>query len=93
MSEALKIIQHKTCFLGISPMIWRRILEPSTTTLRELHRIIQVAMGWERIHLFQFNIHAIRNCFSVPAHRRSALTIRYHRLEAFDAWNAVVNVD
>ncbi|WP_127116289.1 IS6 family transposase [Shimia sediminis] len=32
---------------------------------------------------------AIRNCFSVPARRRSALTIRYHRLEAFDAWNAV----
>ena len=31
---------------------------------------------------------AIRNCFSVPARRRSALTIRYHRLEAFDAWNA-----
>ena len=30
---------------------------------------------------------AIRNCFSVPARRRSALTIRYHRLEAFDAWN------
>jgi putative transposase len=29
----------------------------------------------------------IRNCFNVPARRRSALTIRYHRLEAFDAWN------
>ena len=35
---------------------------------------------------------AIRNCFSVPASRRSALTIRYHRLEAFDAWNDAVNV-
>ena len=33
---------------------------------------------------------AIRNCFSVPARRRSALTIWYHRLEAFDAWNAAV---
>jgi len=31
---------------------------------------------------------AIRNCFSVPARRRSALTIRYHRMEAFDAWRA-----
>lgn len=30
---------------------------------------------------------AIRNCFSVPARRRTALTIRYHRLEAFDSWN------
>ena len=35
---------------------------------------------------------AIRNCFSVPACRRSALTIRYHRLEAFDAWNDAVKV-
>ena len=32
---------------------------------------------------------AIRNCFFVPSRRRSALTIRYHRLEAFDTWNAV----
>ena len=31
---------------------------------------------------------AIRNCFSVPARRRSALTTRYHRLEAFGAWSA-----
>ncbi len=31
---------------------------------------------------------AIRNCFFIPSRRRSALTIRYHRLEAFDAWNA-----
>ena len=31
---------------------------------------------------------AIRNCFFVPSRRRSALTIRYHRLEAFDVWNA-----
>lgn len=29
---------------------------------------------------------AIRNCFSVPASRRSAIATRYHRLEAFDAW-------
>lgn len=28
---------------------------------------------------------ASRNCFSVPARRRAPLTIRYHRLEAFDA--------
>jgi putative transposase len=34
---------------------------------------------------------SIRNCFSVPAHRRCALTIRYHRLEAFDAWNTATD--
>lgn len=31
---------------------------------------------------------AVRNCFCDTTRRRSALTIRYHRLEAFDAWIA-----
>nr|WP_243470726.1 DDE-type integrase/transposase/recombinase [Ruegeria denitrificans] len=31
---------------------------------------------------------AVRNCFCVPARRCSALTIRNHRFEAFDAWKA-----
>lgn len=42
-------------------------------------------------HLQRFvSIHsAIRDCFFVPSCRRSALTIRYHRLETFDARSAV----
>ena len=28
-------------------MVWRRLLVPDTYTLRELHGVIQVAMGWE----------------------------------------------
>ncbi|VAW20719.1 hypothetical protein MNBD_ALPHA11-2023 [hydrothermal vent metagenome] len=59
MSEAPQILQLKIRLLGISPMIWRRVLVPSTTTLRELHGVLQVAMGWEGIHLFQFDIHAV----------------------------------
>jgi len=51
MSELTKIIQLKIRLLGISPMIWRRVLIPSATTLRGLHGILQVAMGWESIHL------------------------------------------
>ena len=35
---------------------------------------------------------ATRNCFSVSARRRSALTIRYHRLEALEAWKFAANV-
>ncbi|KMK68986.1 IS6 family transposase [Puniceibacterium sp. IMCC21224] len=35
---------------------------------------------------------ATRNHFSVPARRRSALTIRYHRLEAFKMWKSAANV-
>ncbi|MEM6306365.1 MAG: hypothetical protein AAF701_00075 [Pseudomonadota bacterium] len=28
-------------------MIWRRVLVPASSTLRELHGVLQVAMGWE----------------------------------------------
>ena len=48
------VVQVKVWLLGISPMVWRRVLVPDTCTLRELHGVIQVAMGWEGIHLYQF---------------------------------------
>ena len=40
-------------------MIWRRVLVPEAYTLRELHGVFQVAMGWEGIHLFEFTIRAV----------------------------------
>ena len=47
MSSASQIYQLKVRLLGLSPMIWRRVLVSDSTTLRELHGILQVAMGWE----------------------------------------------
>ena len=58
--DAASIVQVKVWLLGISPMVWRRILVSSTCTLRELHGVIQVAMGWEGIHLFQFRLRSRR---------------------------------
>ena len=60
MSGTPEILQLKMRLLGLSPMIWRRVLVPVSTSLRELHGIIQVAMGWEGIHLYQFDIRAAR---------------------------------
>src|SRR4051794_41932838 len=57
---AAEIVQVKVWLLGISPMVWRRVLVPSTCTLRELHGVIQVAMGGEGIHLYQFCLRAVR---------------------------------
>ena len=53
-------MQVKVWLLGISPMVWRRVLVPSTCTLGELHGVIQVAMGWEGIHLYQFCLRSAR---------------------------------
>src|SRR4051794_18899617 len=57
---AAEIVQVKVWLLGISPMVWRRVLVPNTCTLRELHGAIQVAMGWEGIHLYQFCLRTAR---------------------------------
>lgn len=54
------ILQLKLWLKLVSPMVWRRVLVPSTCTLRELHGVIQVAMGWEGIHLYQFCLRAVR---------------------------------
>ena len=53
-------MQIKVWLLGISPMVGRRVLVPSGCTLRELHGVIQVAMRWEGIHLYQFGLRAAR---------------------------------
>ena len=41
-------------------MVWRRVLVSASLTLRELHGVFQVAMGWEGIHLYQFRLRAAR---------------------------------
>jgi hypothetical protein len=41
-------------------MVWRRVLVPASFTLRELHGVIQVTMGWEAIHLYDFQLRAAR---------------------------------
>lgn len=51
------IYQLKVALLGISPMIWRRLLVKSDSTIEDLHYTLQIAMGWEDIHLHHFIIH------------------------------------
>ena len=40
----------------IKPRIWRRVDVPDHLNLAELHRIIQMVMGWDNAHLHQFEI-------------------------------------
>ena len=54
------ILQLKVRLPGISPMIWRCVLVPESVSLRELHGVVQLAMGWERIHLFEFAVRGVR---------------------------------
>jgi Plasmid pRiA4b ORF-3-like protein len=44
----------KVTLLGTRPPVWRRILVPRDITLRNLHRTLQVVMGWSNSHVHQF---------------------------------------
>jgi hypothetical protein len=50
------IHQLKVSLQGIRPLIWRRIEVPSQTTLPQLHRMLQIVMGWENYHVHEFRI-------------------------------------
>ncbi len=53
----VRVYQLKVSLRAITPMIWRRLLVTSDTTIAQLHGVLQIAMGWEDLHLHQFRIH------------------------------------
>ncbi len=46
----------KVTLKGVRPPIWRRIRVPGSFTLSDLHRVLQIAMGWRNHHLHSFSI-------------------------------------
>lgn len=53
------IARIKVSLRHIRPSIWRRIEIRADAKLIELHRLLQVAMGWTDSHLHQFEQHGI----------------------------------
>lgn len=40
--------------LESDPLIWRQLQVPGSMSLHTLHRVLQVVMGWETYHLYEF---------------------------------------
>lgn len=53
MSDVARL---KITLADIEPPIWRRVEVVASTTLKDLHAVIQAAMGWENYHLYQFHV-------------------------------------
>jgi hypothetical protein len=50
------VYQLKITLRGVSkPPVWRRVLVPADVTLRNLHEVIQQAMGWNDYHMHVFS--------------------------------------
>src|SRR5919107_259883 len=51
-----KVVSLKVTLRDTKPLVWRRLLVPGETTLGDLHRAIQAAMGWDASNLHPFDI-------------------------------------
>jgi len=51
------VYQLRVVLRGVSPLIWRRLLVRSDSTIADLHATFQLALGWSDEHLNRFVIH------------------------------------
>lgn len=49
-----KVYEFTVTLAGTSPLVWRRFLAHEIINLDELHMLIQMTMGWEASHLYEF---------------------------------------
>lgn len=52
-------VQLLVALREVEPLIWRRLVVPASMTLRELHAVIQTAMGWQDYHLHLFDVDGV----------------------------------
>jgi hypothetical protein len=50
------IYQLKVTLKDTKPPIWRRLLVPADVTMRRLHDILQIVVGWQGSHLYMFEV-------------------------------------
>ncbi len=53
----VEVYQFHVWLREISPMIWRRFLVRSDSSIADLHYILQIVFGWSDTHLHRFVIH------------------------------------
>src|SRR6266700_6093036 len=51
------VYQLRVVLRGVSPLIWRRLLVRSDSTIADLHASLQRVLGWSDEHLNRFVIH------------------------------------
>jgi hypothetical protein len=55
--SSTEVYQLHVWLREISPMVWRRVLVRTDSTIADLHSTLQIAMGWSDDHLHRFVIH------------------------------------
>ena len=53
----------------VKPAVWRRLRVSASLSLRELHHVLQITLGWEDKHLHEFRIGEKRYGMKVPGEK------------------------
>ncbi|GAC1552494.1 MAG: hypothetical protein NVS2B7_28470 [Herpetosiphon sp.] len=56
-NRPLSVFQFKIVLRHVTPMVWRRVVVAGDTTIAHLHRIMQLTMGWQDVHLHAFRVY------------------------------------
>lgn len=56
-----RINQLRVAIADSNPPIWRRLLIPSNTTLEDLHRILQITLGWRNLSPYHYRLRQRRS--------------------------------
>jgi len=51
-----QVYQCKVILAGSRPRVWRKFHVPKDYTLHKLHKVLQIVMGWEEYHLYEFQV-------------------------------------
>ena len=90
-SSGQEVLQLRAVLRSISPLIWRRLLVRGDTSVARLHQILQVAFGWQDMHLHRFEIRGREYgvhqeggvFFGTDAHKALIGHLKLRRLERF----------
>src|ERR671933_1216406 len=50
------VYQLRVVLRGLSPLVWRRLLVRTDSTIADLHNVLQASFGWSDDHLHRFEI-------------------------------------
>ncbi len=98
MPSAATVHRLRITLRTTDPPVWRRVEVASSTTLADLHTVIQTAMGWEDSHLHEFETSRGRR---LPDERRTRIgdllpgrgSRLLHRYDLGDGWEHDVLVE
>ena len=54
-----RVVELTVVLRDTEPPVWRRIVVPASLTLRQLHAVLQTAMGWQDYHLHLFDVRGV----------------------------------